>query len=175
VREIAARLKLRQPQVSKHLRILSDAGLVDQLPSVGPGNVLGDLIACEQIPVLRLTTIFRQAAESLVITNARAINQGQMPVFATLGQNRNTDFFLFDKCKPESAAEWVVETVHNRIPQRFGFDPLEDIQVLSPMRRGMAGVDELNRQLQEALNPPKPGKPELRIGKRILRVGDRVM
>jgi exodeoxyribonuclease V alpha subunit len=159
-------------QPATHLLLVGD---VDQLPSVGPGNVLGDLIACEQIPALRLTTIFRQAAESLIISNARRINQGQMPLFATLDQNRNSDFFLFDKSKPESVAEWVVDIVQNRIPRRFGFDPLEDIQVLSPMRRGRAGVDELNRQLQEALNPPKPSKPELRIGKRILRVGDRVM
>jgi exodeoxyribonuclease V alpha subunit len=101
---------------------------------------LGDLIACKQVRVLRLTTIFRQAAESLIITNAHRINMGEMPVFATLAQNRNCDFFLFDKCKPESAAEWVVDIVQNRIPRRFGFDPLEDIQVLSPMRRGSAGT-----------------------------------
>ena len=151
------------------------AGDVDQLPSVGPGNVLGDLIACGQIPVMRLTAIFRQAAHSLIITNAHRINQGQMPVFPKLTVDLKTDFFLFEKSKPDSAAKCVVDIVQNRIPQHFGFDPHEDIQVLSPMRRGSAGVDELNRQLQEALNPPAPEKPEWRLGNRTLRVGDRVM
>jgi exodeoxyribonuclease V alpha subunit len=155
-----------------HLHLVGD---VDQLPSVGPGNVLGDLIACEHIPVLQLTTIFSQAAESLIITNAHRINQGQMPVSAKLGDDRNCDFFLFDKSKPESAAKWVVDIVQNRIPQRFGYDPLEGIQVLSPMRWCSAGVDELNLQLQEALNPPVPSKTDQKIGKRIFRVGDRVM
>lgn len=155
-----------------HLLLVGDA---DQLPSVGPGNVLGDLIASQQIPVLRLTKIFRQATESLIITNAHLINQGQMPVFAKLSQDRNSDFFLFDKPKPESAAKWLVDIVQNRIPRRFGYDPLADIQVLAPMRRGSAGVDELNKLLQEALNPPAPSKPEQKFGKRVLRVGDRVM
>jgi len=155
-----------------HLHLVGD---VDQLPSVGPGNVLGDLIASGQIPVLRLTTIFRQAADSLIITNAHRINQGQMPVFVPLGDDRKGDFFLFEKSKPESAAQWVVDIVQNRIPQKFGYDPLEDIQVLSPMRRGRAGVDELNLRLQAALNPAAPSKPEQRIGKRVWRVGDRVM
>jgi exodeoxyribonuclease V alpha subunit len=120
-----------------HLHLVGDA---DQLPSLGPGNVLGDLIAFGQIPVLRLATIFRQAAHSLIITNAHRINQGQMPVFAKLGEGQRTDFFLFEKSKPESAAKWVVDIVQNRIPQRFGFGPLEDIQVLSPMRRGRCGL-----------------------------------
>jgi len=155
-----------------HLHLVGD---VDQLPSVGPGNVLGDLIASGRLPVLRLTTIFRQAADSLIIFNAHRINRGQMPVFAPLSQDQKSDFFLFEKSMPESAAQWVVDIVQNRIPQTFGFDPLEHIQVLTPMRRGQAGVDELNVRLQAALNPAAPSKLEQRIGKRVWRVGDRVM
>jgi exodeoxyribonuclease V alpha subunit len=151
-----------------HLLLVGD---VDQLPSVGAGNVLGDLVACGRLPVTRLTAIFRQAADSHIITNAHRVNQGQMPQF----EKEAKDFFLFAQDEPEEAANWVVDVVQNRIPQKFGLDPLEDIQVLAPMHRGAAGVSNLNQRLQAALNPPMPHKAEKPLGGRILRAGDRVM
>jgi len=159
---------LKAVDPSAHLLLVGDA---DQLPSVGAGNVLNDLITCGQIPVARLTTIFRQAAHSHIITNAHRINHGQLPVFEKDAQ----DFFLFEQNEPEAAADWVVDVVQNRIPRRFGLDPLTDVQVLSPMHRGAAGVSNLNARLQAALNPPGAGKPERQMGGRVLRVGDRVM
>jgi len=159
---------LKAVDPAAHLLLVGDA---DQLPSVGAGNVLNDLITCGQIPVARLTTIFRQAAHSHIITNAHRINHGQLPVFEKDAQ----DFFLFEQNEPEAAADWVVDVVQNRIPRRFGLDPLTDVQVLSPMHRGAAGVTNLNARLQAALNPPGPGKLERQMGGRALRVGDRVM
>lgn len=151
-----------------HLLLVGD---VDQLPSVGPGNVLRDIIASEVIPVTRLETIFRQAEDSYIIVNAHRINQGQPPAFA-----RNaSDFFLFAETDPQKAADWVVDLVSQRVPARFGFNPQTDIQVLSPMHRGAVGVGELNQRLQEVLNPPAPGKAEYRHGSRVFREGDRVM
>jgi exodeoxyribonuclease V alpha subunit len=146
-------------------------GDVDQLPSVGAGNVLRDLVQCGQIPVVRLQTIFRQAAGSHIITNAHRVNSGQPPVF----ESDSNDFFLFAEEDPEQAAARLVEVVQTRIPRRFGLDPLNDIQVLAPMHRGAAGVGNLNVQLQAALNPPAPDKPERALGGRVLRAGDRVM
>jgi exodeoxyribonuclease V alpha subunit len=144
---------------------------VDQLPSVGAGDVLRDLVRCGRVPVVRLTQIFRQAADSHIITNAHRVNQGQMPVF----DKDARDFFLFAKDDPEQAADWVVDVVQNRIPRKFGLNPLEDVQVLAPMHRGAVGVGNLNGRLQAALNPPTPGKAEQQIGGRVLRAGDRVM
>ncbi len=151
-----------------HLLLVGD---VDQLPSVGPGNVLRDLIASSTMPVTRLDTIFRQAEDSFIIVNAHRINQGQMPSISRQAR----DFFLFPEQDPLKAADWVVDLVAQRIPARFGFDPTSDIQVLSPMHRGAVGVSELNHRLQETLNPPLPGKTEFRHGQRIFREGDRVM
>ncbi len=151
-----------------HLLLVGD---VDQLPSVGAGNVLRDLVECGQIPVVRLTTIFRQAAGSHIITNAHRVNRGQMPLF----EKDSDDFYLFAAEDPEKAADWVVDVAQNRIPKKFGLDPLEDVQVLAPMHRGQAGVGNLNARLQEALNPPSPKKAERQIGGRIFRAGDRVM
>jgi exodeoxyribonuclease V alpha subunit len=151
-----------------HLLLVGD---VDQLPSVGPGNVLRDLIASGAIPVTRLDTIFRQAEDSFIIVNAHRINQGQMPLFAQDAQ----DFFLFAEPDAAKAADWVLELVARRIPARFGYRSNEDIQVLSPMHRGAVGVSDLNERLQAELNPPGPGKVEHRHGHRILREGDRVM
>jgi exodeoxyribonuclease V alpha subunit len=139
-------------------------GDVDQLPSVGPGNVLFDIIASGAVPVVRLETIFRQAAESGIVTNAHRINRGQMPEF------NERDFFLIERDDTTRAAETVVELVTNRIPNKFGLDPFHEIQVLSPMRRGDAGVNHLNATLQEALNPR--GAP---VAKSSLRAGDKVM
>jgi len=146
-------------------------GDVDQLPSVGAGNVLHDLVESGKVPVVRLQTIFRQAADSHIITSAHRINSGQPPIF----ESDSHDFFLFAEDDPDKAAERLVEVVQTRIPRRFGLDPLSDIQVLAPMHRGAVGVGNLNTQLQAALNPPEAGKAERALGGRLLRVGDRVM
>ncbi|MDH7487267.1 MAG: ATP-dependent RecD-like DNA helicase [Anaerolineae bacterium] len=150
-----------------HLLLVGD---VDQLPSVGAGDVLRDVIESGAAAVVRLTTIFRQPEHSYIVRNAHRINQGQLPLFA----KEASDFFLFKTDDPEQAAELVVELVQTRIPRRFGFRP-DEIQVLSPMYRGAAGVSNLNRRLQETLNPPAEHKPERRVGGSVFRLGDRVM
>jgi exodeoxyribonuclease V alpha subunit len=146
-------------------------GDVDQLPSVGAGDVLRDLIRSEVAPVARLTTIFRQAAGSQIITNAHRINRGQSPVFAKDGG----DFYLFPADDAGAAADWVIDVVTERIPQKFNFDALSDIQVLSPIYRGPAGVTILNERLQEKLNPAAKDKPERRLYGTLFRIGDKVM
>jgi exodeoxyribonuclease V alpha subunit len=151
-----------------HLLLVGDA---DQLPSVGAGDVLRDLITSGQLPVVRLNQIFRQAAGSAIITNAHRIRAGQMPIFA----RDSTDCFLFVEDDPDAAAERVVDVVAQRIPRRFGLNALNDVQVLAPMQRGAAGVITLNARLQAALNPPAPHKAERQIGGRVLRVGDRLL
>jgi exodeoxyribonuclease V alpha subunit len=159
-------LKALHPET--HLLLVGD---VDQLPSVGAGNVLRDVIDSGAVAVVRLGEIFRQAEGSLIITNAHRINRGQMPLF----HKNATDFFLFRQDDPEAAADLVVDLVQTRIPRKFGLDPFNEIQVLSPMHRGAVGVGELNRRLQAALNPPAEGKPERRVGSQTFRLGDRVM
>lgn len=159
---------LKAVEVGSHLFLVGD---VDQLPSVGPGNVLADLIESGVVPVVRLKTIFRQAANSTIIVNAHRINQGQMPLFP----RRARDFFFFNQPDPEGAADLVLDIVARRIPRTFGYDPMTEVQVLSPMHRGAAGVGELNRRLQEVLNPPDNRKAEYHHGHRIFRTGDRVM
>ncbi len=159
---------LKAVDIQSHLLFIGDP---DQLPSVGAGNVLKDLIASQFVPVVALDVIFRQAETSLIIVNAHRINQGQMPQFA----QDASDFFLFKEEEPEQAALRVVELVKSRIPKKFGLDPIEDIQVLCPMHRGVVGVMELNQALQDALNPAAPGKPEWRHGSRVFRVGDKVL
>ncbi len=150
-----------------HLLLVGD---VDQLPSVGPGNVLRDLIESGAIPVTRLETIFRQAEDSYIVVNAHRINEGELPVFEGA-----RDFFLFRFGEAEQAADWVLDIVAERIPRKFGYEPETEIQVLSPLHRGAAGVSELNRRLQARLNPPAAGRDEYPTGQRIFRVGDRVM
>jgi exodeoxyribonuclease V alpha subunit len=159
---------LKALRAGTHVLFVGD---VDQLPSVGAGDVLRDLIASEATPVTRLTTIFRQSAGSQIITNAHRINQGQMPVFS----KGSGDFFLFPAEDAASAADWVLEVVTERIPQKFGFNALSDIQVLTPIYRGPAGVAVLNERLQEGLNPAGRDKPERRLYGRTFRVGDKVM
>ncbi len=167
---------LKAIPLGAHLLLVGD---VDQLPSVGPGNVLGDIIAAIEAAgralgsaaVVRLQTIFRQEAGSYIIANAHRINHGEMPVIDNEGAR---DFFLFKTEEPERAAQLCVELVTERIPRRFGIAS-EEIQVLSPMHRGVIGVGALNEQLQAALNPPAANKPERRIGSRAYRSGDRVM
>jgi len=148
-------------------------GDVDQLPSVGAGDVLRDLIDSQVVPVTRLSTIFRQAAHSKIITNAHLINQGKLPEFPKGGSEG--DFFLFPAEDAATAADWILKIVTERIPQKFGFDPIHDIQVLAPIYRGPAGVAILNDRLQEKLNPAMPNKPERRLFGTVFRLGDKVM
>jgi len=126
-------------------------GDVDQLPSVGPGQVLADVIASGALPVIRLTEVFRQAAASRIITNAHRINQGQMP---ELTAPEGSDFFFVPADEPEDAARKLLAVVSSRVPARFGLDPVRDVQVLCPMNRGSLGARTLNIELQRALNPP---------------------
>jgi exodeoxyribonuclease V alpha subunit len=149
-------------------------GDVDQLPSVGPGQVLADLIAADIVPVTRLTEIFRQAAESRIIVNAHRINSGQMPEWIT-SKDVPSDFYFIEAQEPEEAAGRILEVVRNRIPQRFGLDPVRDIQVLCPMNRGGVGARALNVELQAALNPGGPDEPSVERFGNTFRVGDKVM
>ena len=151
-----------------HLLLVGD---VDQLPSVGAGDVLRDIIASDIAPVTRLTTIFRQAAGSQIITNAHRINQGKVPLFS----KESGDFFLFPAEDAAQAADWVVNVVTERIPQKFGFDAIREIQVLAPVYRGVAGVTLLNERLQEKLNPAASNKSERRLFGVTFRTGDKVM
>ena len=146
-------------------------GDTDQLPSVGPGQVLADLIASDTIPVVRLTEVFRQAAESRIVTNAHGINRGAIPDLRPPAGD--TDFYFVRADEPEKAAERIVDLVKTRIPQRFGLDPIRDIQVLCPMNRGGAGARALNAALQRALNPAGERKVE-RFGW-TFAPGDKVM
>ncbi|MCZ0962385.1 SF1B family DNA helicase RecD2 [Paracoccus benzoatiresistens] len=126
-------------------------GDIDQLPSVGPGQVLADIIGSGAVPVVRLTEVFRQAAQSKIITSAHAINTGRMPDLAP--PDGTTDFYFVPARDPEEAVPRIVELVSRRIPRRFGLDPIRDIQVLCPMNRGGVGARSLNIELQKALNP----------------------
>ena len=145
-------------------------GDVDQLPSVGPGQVLKDVIASNAFPVVRLTEVFRQAAESRIITNAHRINAGEMPELSTRGTG---DFFYVEADEPGDVAEKVVDLVSRHIPRRFGLNPARDIQVLSPMQRGGAGARALNVLLQQRINAPTEQAIE-RFGQRY-GPGDKVM
>lgn len=146
-------------------------GDVDQLPSVGPGQVLADIIGSGQVPVARLTEVFRQAAESQIVVNAHKINSGQMPQAARAGED--SDFYIVDIAEPEEGLRKLIEVVGTRIPRRFGLDPTKDVQVLCPMNRGGLGARNLNHKLQKVLNPDPPSSIE-RFGWRF-SPGDRVM
>jgi len=148
-------------------------GDVDQLPSVGPGSVLADLIASGVVPVVRLTEIFRQAAESEIVTNAYAINQGRMPNMKAPDEGVS-DFYFIEADEPEAIQDLIVRLVKERIPNRFGFDPKKDIQVLTPMNRSVLGARNLNQVLQTALNPGDGGPEVQRFGW-TFRLGDRVI
>jgi exodeoxyribonuclease V alpha subunit len=150
-----------------HLLLVGD---VDQLPSVGAGEVLRDLLAAERLPRVRLTKVFRQAQQSGVVTNAHRINAGQPPITRGLD-----DFFLFAEDDPDQVGDLVVDVVANRLPRRFGLDPRREVQVLCPMHRGPAGAGALNERLQAALTPAREGLAERRFGGRVYRVGDKVM
>jgi exodeoxyribonuclease V alpha subunit len=146
-------------------------GDVDQLPSVGPGQVLADMIASGVIPVVRLTEVFRQAAQSQIIVNAHRINQGVMPDLRK--PEAESDFYFVEADNPEAAVPRIIELVKSRIPRRFGLDPVRDIQVLCPMNRGGVGARSLNIELQAALNPAGERKVE-RFGW-TFAPGDKVM
>ena len=142
-------LRALPPQASLLL-----VGDIDQLPSVGPGMVLRHLIESTVVPVVRLTEVFRQATHSRIITNAHRINEGRMPEVSSKGVE--SDFFFIDRAEPEHIVGMIAEMVKTRIPTKFRFDPIRDIQVLCPMNRGSLGVRELNVRLQNELNPAKP-------------------
>ncbi len=156
--------------VPDNMRIIF-VGDVDQLPSVGPGNVLRDIIESGRFPVVRLTVIFRQARESRIILNAHRVNSGEMP---DLSNGRNTDFFFVEEGDPDLAAQRIVELVQTKLPGYFRIGS-SDIQVLTPMRKGSVGAINLNQVLQQSLNPPESGKHEIQRGGTVFRSGDRVM
>lgn len=146
-------------------------GDADQLPSIGAGNVLRDIISSGAVPVARLTEIFRQAMESMIVVNAHRINKGELPLLNVKGKD-----FFFESCLDEyETARNVVALCQRRLPAHFKADPLRDIQVLCPQKRGECGVNRLNALLQEALNPPAPFKNERASGDYVFREGDKVM
>ncbi len=142
----------------------------DQLPSVGPGNLFADLIRSQAVPTVRLTEIFRQAAQSAIVRNAHMVNRGQMPDL----RGRDNDFFFLARRDSQAAVETIVDLCRRRLPERLGI-PADQIQVLSPTRRRGTGTRALNQALQAALNPPLEGKGERRFGDWVFRSGDRVM
>jgi len=155
--------------VPDHGRLIL-VGDVDQLPSVGPGRVLADLIRSDAVEVVRLTEIFRQAERSLIVVNAHRVNQGMMPILESV--DSDGDFFFFERAAPEELVETIAQLVSRRIPAKFGFDPVEQIQVLTPMNRGPLGTESLNAVLRELLNPEGT---QVTRGGQTLRVGDKVM
>jgi exodeoxyribonuclease V alpha subunit len=146
-------------------------GDVDQLPSVGPGRVLADLIVSRTVPVVRLTEIFRQAGQSWIVRGAHAIREGHVPESAPAGQG---DFYLVETNSPEKIRERILTMVRERIPRAFGLDPLRDVQVLTPVHRGELGSIALNQLLQNALNPVA-GRPQVERFGWTFRVGDKVL
>ncbi|WP_327003603.1 ATP-dependent RecD-like DNA helicase [Dactylosporangium sp. NBC_01737] len=149
-----------------HVLLVGD---VDQLPSVGAGEVLRDVLAADSVPQVRLTQVFRQAAKSGVVVNAHRINAGKPPQLEGM-----TDFFLFPCDDTDAAAALTVDVACTRIPAKFGLDPRRDVQVLAPMHRGSAGAGALNTLLQQRLTPGRDGLPERRFGGRVFRIGDKV-
>ena len=158
---------LRALRPGTRLVMVGDA---DQLPSVGPGNVFSDLIRSGKVETVFLREVFRQAERSAIIRNAHAVNAGEPPRL----QNDQGDFYFLCRRDAQRAVSTVVELCKTRLPEKMGI-PVGDIQVLTPTRKGPAGTENLNRLLQDALNPAKPGQPEIRWGERIFRPGDRVM
>lgn len=143
----------------------------DQLPSVGAGNLLADLVNSETVPVVKLTEIFRQAQESLIVTNAHRIVNGTMPEL----EKRDSDFFFLSTSDMTAARELIVSLVKEQLPKSYGYSPITDIQILSPGRKGILGTNELNIALRDALNPSKKGKDEITFGFNTYRSGDKVM
>jgi exodeoxyribonuclease V alpha subunit len=150
-----------------HLLLVGDA---DQLPSVGPGNVLSDLLRSEAIPVVRLTELFRQAQQSKIVISAHRINVGQLP---DLRSQSDSDFFFLREEDPRRAQQLVLDLVQRRLPASYHFNPMTDIQVLAPMYNGVVGVHQLNEKLQACLNPVSSAQVEW--GDRKFSIGDKVM
>lgn len=148
-------------------------GDINQLPSVGPGNVLKDIISSEVFAVVELTEIFRQAAESLIIVNAHRINGGKFPLVPSKNSSDDLgDFYFIQQNDPEKVLNVILDLIGERIPSRFGLDPVDQVQVLTPMHRGVVGATNLNHQLQQSLNPQKN---PLVLGARKFNVNDKVM
>jgi exodeoxyribonuclease V alpha subunit len=151
-----------------HVLFVGDA---DQLPPVGPGTVFRDIHASGLVPIITLDTIFRQPEGSAIVSNAHLINGGSAPITG----KEITDFFFFKEPDAARCADLIVDLATSRVPRRFGLDPLDDIQVVAPMYKGVCGIESLNARIQAVLNPPHPTRDERRYGDRIFRVGDKVM
>ena len=147
------------------------AGDADQLPSIGPGNIIRDIIESKTIPVIQLNKIFRQAEESLIIVNAHKINRGELPDLSS----KSSDFFFLRRKTPQDAAFTVMDLFKNRLPKSYGVNPVSSIQVLSPMKKGLAGTAALNKLLQSHINPYYAMRPQHVYGNTVFRVGDKVM
>ena len=159
---------LRALPLGRRLILVGDS---DQLPSVGPGNVIGDLIASGLLPVVQLKQVFRQSMQSLIVRNAHRIVAGEMPELNI----RNEDFFFLRCGDPAGIGAMVIDLCNRRLPESYGYSPLTDIQVLTPGRKGELGTLELNKKLQQAVNPPDGRKAEIKVNGTLLREGDKVM
>ena len=159
---------LRALPIGCRLILVGDS---DQRPSVGPGNVIGDLIASKVFPTVQLKEIFRQSMESLIVMNAHKIVEGEMPELSV----RSNDFFFMPREDARSVSETVQSLVVTRLPKSYGYSPVTDIQVLCPGRKGELGTVELNRKLREQINPPAKNKPQVTVNGTVFRVGDKVM
>jgi len=154
--------------IGTHVIFVGDA---DQLPSVGPGSVLKDILESRLLPFVKLDEIYRQAEASLITVNAHKINHGELPVL----NKADKDFFFIDSRTSAEVKETIKSLITDRLPNYYGFDPKEDIQILSPVKNSDVGVNVLNEMLQEIINPPEKIKKEHQFGNRLLRVGDKVM
>ena len=159
---------LRAVKPGSYLVLIGDP---DQLPPVGPGNCLNDIIRSGKFNVVRLNKIFRQAEQSLIVMNAHAINNGEMPVLT----QRGSDFFFVEKSGSQEITDLILSFVSQRLPAKYNVDPLEDIQVISCTRKGVLGTKELNNAFQDALNPRAKGKSEKQYGSVVFREGDKVI
>jgi exodeoxyribonuclease V alpha subunit len=148
-------------------------GDAEQLPSVGPGNVLQSLLESKLFAVTHLSQIFRQGAGSEIIVNAHRVNHGEMPEIVKSTSEMLSDFYWIEQDDPDKALELIVKMTRTRIPERFGFDPIKDIQILSPMNRGSCGTVAINQILQRELN--SGSKPQFKIGERVFKAGDKVI
>lgn len=159
---------LRAVKQGARLILVGDS---DQLPSVGAGNVLGDIIASNAVPVVRLEEIFRQAEQSMIVVNAHRINRGEYPETSA----KNGDFFILNRPSVAQGVAEILQLCKTRLPKFLGEDALEAIQVLTPVKKGETGVENLNKQLQQVFNPPSKDKKELKRPRYMLRVGDKIM